>query len=140
MVPYANQSTHPKRHLDGLAVLAQPLVMSRQIQTHTKYITICSDKYTSNNRPYICIPCMQFGPTTATQSHQSPPYAITTELNRLCSASYVSCKCGTARICCCAPCSSHTLLRRRPCCNRSISPTRQTHSSKPTTCYCSGQM
>ena len=58
----------------------------------------------------------------------------------LCSASYVSCKRGTTRIaaerraaapCCCGA---------RPCSNRSISPTRRAHSSKPAASYCSGRM
>ena len=56
----------------------------------------------------------------------------------LCSASYVSCKRGTARICCCAPCCGPVLLRHRPCSSRSISPTRRAHSSKPAARFCSG--
>ena len=52
-------------------------------------------------------------------------WCVVSSKTSLCSASYVSCKRGTARICCCV------LLRRRPCSNRSISPTRRTHSSKP---------
>jgi len=51
-------------------------------------------------------------------------------------ASYVSWKRGTARICCRAPCYGPVLLRR----NRSISPTRRTHSSKPAALCCSGRM
>ena len=43
-------------------------------------------------------------------------------MNSPCSASCVSCKRATARICCCAPCCSLVLLRHRTCRNRLVSP------------------
>ena len=57
----------------------------------------------------------------------------------LCSASYVSCKRGTARIGCCMPCRGPVPLRRQPCSNRSTS-TRRAQSSKPAARCCSGRM
>ena len=47
----------------------------------------------------------------------------------LCSASYVTCKCGTTRICCCAPC-----CRPAPAVQQS---TRLAHSNKPAARCCS---
>ena len=50
--------------------------------------------------------------------------------------SYVRWQRGTARICCCAPCSGPLLLRREPCCNRSPtwspSPTRRAGPTQQT--------
>jgi len=76
-------------------------------------------------------------------THTADPYTLvlmhrsTTSLR---SASYVSCKRGTARIYCRAPCYGPVLLRRRPCSNRSIRHTRRAHSSKLAARCCSGRM
>ena len=43
-------------------------------------------------------------------------------------------------ICCCMPCCGFVLLQCHPCSNRSISPTRRAHSSKPAARCCSGRM
>ena len=52
-----------------------------------------------------------------------------------CSASYGSWQRDTARICCGA-----TAVERRQCSNRSISPARRAHSSKPGATACGGRM
>ena len=52
----------------------------------------------------------------------------------LCSASYVSCQRGTARICCCAPCCW------APDSNLSTSPARRALNSKSASAACGGRM
>ena len=72
--------------------------------------------------------------TTTTTTTKCANYSVTrrcrgTLHRQVCvRQSYVRWQRGTARICCCAPCSGPLLLRREPCCNRSPtwspSPTR----------------
>ena len=92
--------------------------------------------------PTACTPGSAPGPTLGNEYGKTLPFfTIKSHLSNrtsLCSASYVSCKRGTARICCCAPCCGPVLLRHRPCSSRSISPTRRAHSSKPAARFCSG--
>ena len=69
---------------------------------------------------------------------------ITVCKTRLRSASYVSRQRGIARICCCAPCCGMAVADRRPagwpCSNRSTTPGRRAHISKPVPAACGGRM
>ena len=58
----------------------------------------------------------------------------------LCRVSYVGCQHDTACICCRAPCCGAAAADRRPCSNRSISPARRAHSSKPAAAECGGRI
>jgi len=103
----------------------------------------------SSKRLLWAVTCSNYSQTTITVTYQwtSISHLILgietasnqSQINKW-SASYVSCKWGTTRICCCMPCYDSVQLWCQLCSNWSISPTRWAHSSKHVErCVCMGQ-
>ena len=93
----------------------------------------------SRKRLLWTVTCSNYSQTTVTVTYQwtSISHLILgiktasnqSQINKW-SASYISYKWGTTRICCCMPCYDSVQLWCQQCSNRSISPTRWAHSSK----------
>ena len=96
---------------------------------------VCVHKLWSINGYVTCV-CLCVWPNTDV----SRRWSANSSLTSLYSASYASCKRGTAHIYCCTPCCGSVLLWCRPCSNQQMSPAHQAHSSKPAARYYNGQM